>query len=90
MKRELTLYTQPNCMYCDIMKSKLDEWGYKYTVKNIQQDDAAKAFIVLDEGHRTVPQLYYGHFHINRNIDTENFTLNDLQQYIGHLDEVKG
>ena len=28
MKRELTLYTQPDCMYCDMMKTKLDQWGY--------------------------------------------------------------
>ncbi len=89
MKHELTLYTQTNCVYCDIMKAKLDEWGYKYNVKNIKEDDNAKAFIVLDEGHKTVPQLYYGKTHINPNINTEEFTQGILEQYIGHLDEVK-
>ena len=89
MKHELILYTQPNCVYCDMMKSKLDEWGYKYNVKNIKEDDAAKAFIVLDEGHKTVPQLYYGKTNVNRNVSTEEFTQNILEQYIGHLDEVK-
>jgi len=89
MKHELTLYTQTNCVYCDIMKSKLDEWGYKYNVKNIQEDDNARAFIVLDEGHKTVPQLYYGKTNVNRNVNTEEFTQNILEQYIGHLDEVK-
>ena len=89
MKHELTLYTQTNCVYCDMMKAKLDEWGYKYNVKNIQKDDSAKAFIVLDEGHKTVPQLYYGKANVNRDVNTEEFTQNILEQYIGHLDEVK-
>jgi glutaredoxin len=89
MKHELTLYTQPNCMYCDMMKAKLNEWGYKYNVKNIQEDDAAKAFIVLDRGHRTVPQLHYGRMNINHGVNTEDFTQSILEQYIGHLDEIK-
>ena len=89
MKHELILYTQPNCVYCDMMKAKLDEWGYKYNVKNIQEDDNARAFIVLDEGHKTVPQLYYGKTNVNRNVNTEEFTQGILEQYIGHLDEVK-
>jgi len=80
MKHELTLYTQPNCVYCDMMKAKLDEWGYKYNVKNIQEDEAARAFIVLDERHKTVPQLYYGHFNVNRDVNTEEFTQNILEE----------
>jgi glutaredoxin len=71
------------------MKSKLDEWGYKYITKNIKADDAARAFLVLDEGHKTVPQLYYGNTHINPNINTKEYTQNILEQYIGHLDEIK-
>ena len=60
MKHTLTLYTQPNCMYCEMMKSKLDRWGYKSEIVNIQLDEQAKAFIVLDRGRKTAPQLYYG------------------------------
>lgn len=89
MKHTLTLYTQPNCMYCEMMKSKLDRWGYKYEIVNIKLDEQAKAFIVLDKGHKTVPQLYYGHANVNRGVDTEEFTQSILEQYIGHLDEVK-
>ena len=89
MKHELILYTQPNCVYCDMMKSKLDEWGYKYEVIDIQKYESAKTFIVLDEGHKTVPQLYYGKTNVNRNVNTEEFTQSILEQYIGHLDEVK-
>jgi glutaredoxin len=89
MKHTLTLYTQPDCMYCDMMKTKLEQWGYKYKTKDIKADADSRAFIVMDEGHRTVPQLYYGKTHINPNINTEEYTQSILEQYIGHLDEVK-
>jgi hypothetical protein len=36
-----------------------------------------------------VPQLYYGNSNVNRGVDTEEFTQSILEQYIGHLDEVK-
>jgi len=88
MKHELTLYTQTNCVYCDMMKTKLDQWGYRYNSVNIQEDAAGKTY-VLSEGHRTVPQLYYGKTHINPNINTEEYTQKILEQYIGHLDDVK-
>ena len=88
MKHELTLYTQPNCMYCDMMKTKLDRWGYRYEVVNIRLDESARSYI-KSEGHRTVPQLYYGKTHINPNINTEEYTQSILEQYIGHLDDVK-
>ena len=88
MKHQLTLYTQPNCMYCDMMKTKLDRWGYQYEVVNIRLDEAAKSYI-KSEGHKTVPQLYYGGTHINPNINTEEYTQSILEQYIGHLDDVK-
>ena len=87
MKHELTLYTQPNCMYCDMMKTKLDRWGYRYDIVNIRLDEKAKAYIKA-EGHKTVPQLYYGETHINPNINTEQDTLNLLEEYIGYLDSV--
>ena len=85
MKHQLTIYTKNNCMYCDIMKSKLDQWGYEYNVVNIQEDNVAKNYI-LSKGHKVVPQLYYDNVHVNPNIDTKNYTQNILEEYIGHLD----
>jgi glutaredoxin len=67
------------------MKSKLDEWGYKYEVNNIQEDEAARAFIVLDEGHKTVPQLYYGNFNVNRGVTTEEYTKEMLSESIERI-----
>lgn len=69
----LRLYTKNNCSFCDLMKNKLKNWGYEYEVINIQEDEEAKAFIVLDEGHKTVPQLYYNNINVNRGIDTRDF-----------------
>tara|TARA_E500000318_G_C3517378_1_gene194941 strand:+ start:400 stop:618 length:219 start_codon:yes stop_codon:yes gene_type:complete len=72
-----------------MMKSKLDNWGYKYEVIDIQKYESARAFIVLNQGLKTVPQLFYGNTHINPNIDTENYTLEILEEHIGHLDDIK-
>jgi len=55
---EIVLYTQDRCGYCVLLKNKLTEWGYSYTEKNIMYDAEAKKFI-KEEGHKTVPQLYY-------------------------------
>jgi glutaredoxin len=89
MNNELIVYTKNNCVYCDMMKAKLTEWGFDYSVVNIQEDSEAKAFIVLDQGHRTVPQLYYGLVNVNRDIDTENLTKDVVEDFIGYLDDVK-
>jgi len=78
----LRLYTKNNCVFCDMMKTKLTNWGYEYEVINIQEDEEAKAFIVLDEGHKTVPQLYYNNINVNRGIDTRDFNQSMLQEHM--------
>jgi glutaredoxin len=54
----LVLYTQDRCGYCVLLKNKLKDWGHSYTEKNITYDAESKEFI-RNEGHKTVPQLYY-------------------------------
>ena len=54
----LVLYTQDRCGYCLLLKNKLKDWGHSYTEKNITYNAEAKEFI-RNEGHKTVPQLYY-------------------------------
>jgi len=76
----LKIYTKNNCVFCDMMKTKLDLWGYEYEVINIQENEEAKAFIVLDEGHKTVPQLYYKHINVNRGVNTDEFTKSILEE----------
>lgn len=67
------LYTQNNCPFCVIMKDKLDDWGIKYEVINLHEQPDAKTFL-KENGHRTVPQLYYRNIHLNKDVDTVDFT----------------
>ena len=76
----LTLYTQSNCEYCDIMKMKLSGWGYQFDVVNIQMRTEAKGFLKI-AGHKTVPQLYWNKTHLNK-VDTLEFTKELLEKEI--------
>ena len=53
----LTLYTKNNCGYCLQAKAMLKNNDIPYTEVNIEEDAEAIAFVV-DEGHRTMPQIY--------------------------------
>ena len=54
----ITLYSKPNCPYCDQAKHYLTTNSIPYEVINIAEDAVAKEF-VLEQGHKTVPQIYY-------------------------------
>ena len=72
MSNTFKLYTQNNCPYCTIMAKKLDSWGVKYDLVNVSEDLEAKRFL-KENGHKTVPQLYWEDIHLNK-VDTEDFT----------------
>lgn len=72
MSNTFKLYTQNNCPYCTIMSKKLDSWGVKYDLVNVSEDLEAKRFL-KENGHKTVPQLYWEDIHLNK-VDTEDFT----------------
>jgi glutaredoxin 3 len=55
---KLTVYSKTHCPYCVKAKQYLSNIGIDYDEINIEQDDAAREFIVA-QGHRTVPQIYY-------------------------------
>lgn len=86
--KSIILYTQPNCSFCDLMKSMLDKTGYTYYTINIQSDPAALAFI-KKQGHRTVPQLYVGNSHINKKTNTNEYTAEELGLLVGEAIECK-
>lgn len=77
MSISFDLYTQSRCPYCDIMKQKLDEWGYEYNEINIQYSIEGKQFL-KDRGHKVVPQVYWGSTHINK-FDTMQMTQERLE-----------
>jgi glutaredoxin len=72
MSNSFRLYTQNDCPYCTIMKKKLDSWGLTYETINISYNIDGKLFL-KENGHRTVPQLYYDNIHLNK-VDTKDFT----------------
>ena len=74
MSNSIKLYTQNDCPYCVLMKKKLDSWGLSYETVNISYDTDAKMFL-KENGHRTVPQLYFKGIHLNK-VDTKDFTRN--------------
>lgn len=53
----ITVYSKNNCPYCVQAKNLLTMKGIAFEEVNLDNDPAAKEFIV-SEGHRTVPQIY--------------------------------
>ena len=55
----ITLYSKPNCPYCEAAKKWLTNHNFEYTTIDVTQDPEALAFL-KEKGHKTVPQLYKG------------------------------
>lgn len=53
----LTVYSKADCPFCDRAKALLTLKQVAYTEVRIDQDDQARQFII-EQGHRTVPQIY--------------------------------
>jgi len=53
----LTVYSKANCAFCDKAKNLLRLKGVAFEEVRIDLDSEAKQF-VIDQGHRTVPQIY--------------------------------
>lgn len=52
----ITIYTQPDCRYCDVAKKYLDSQEQDYAEVDVTKDALAKAYIV-DAGYQTTPTL---------------------------------
>jgi glutaredoxin 3 len=55
----LTVYSKNNCAFCVQAKNYLTQKNIPFQEIKIDENHEAKAFI-LDQGHRTVPQIYLG------------------------------
>lgn len=53
----LTVYSKNNCPFCVQAKNLLKLKNIAFEEINIEQDPTARQF-VLEQGHRTVPQIY--------------------------------
>jgi hypothetical protein len=58
------------------MQHKLEQWGVDYELINISENAGAKIDLKM-AGHKTVPQLYFRHVHLNK-VDTKDFELIDM------------
>ena len=85
---KLTLYTQDDCQYCNVLKRKLLEWNYSYREVNVSYDLFAKDFL-KNEGHRTVPQLYWNNSHLNK-MPTLELQKRDIEAEINYEDYIGG
>lgn len=54
----ITVYSKSYCPYCDGAKAYLHKIGEQYEVIDVTHDDEKKNWL-KEQGHRTVPQIYY-------------------------------
>lgn len=54
----LTVYSKENCPYCVQAKNLLTKRNIAFEEVRVDLDSDARQFIV-NEGHRTVPQIYH-------------------------------
>jgi len=55
----LTVYSKNYCPFCDKAKHLLKTKSINFTEVKIDEDNDAREWL-LEQGHRTVPQLYLG------------------------------
>ena len=80
----LKLYSQNNCIWCRKLEETLTDWGFEYELFNISLDEESKQFM-KEEGHKTVPQLYYKGKDVMQG-KSENLTSGGLQDNIDRVE----
>ena len=56
---KLTVYTKPDCPYCDMAKALLESKGVDYTTVNVGSQPEARDYLI-EQGLRSVPQIFNG------------------------------
>jgi glutaredoxin 3 len=57
--KNIIIYSKDFCPYCIRAKKYLDSLGIPYVERNIGMDPDLREWLKA-QGHRTVPQIYYG------------------------------
>ncbi|NWL21416.1 glutaredoxin 3 [Pseudomonas umsongensis] len=60
---EVTMYTTTTCPYCRSAKRLLDAKGIAYKEIDVRSVDV-KTEMVSRSGRRTVPQIFFGNWHV--------------------------
>lgn len=55
----LTVYSKNHCPFCDKAKHYLKTNGFEYEEIKIDENPEAREWLI-NEGHRTAPQIYLG------------------------------
>lgn len=55
----ITVYSKPQCPFCDRAKQLLESRGVEYTVIDVSETPGAREYLVA-QGLRSVPQIYRG------------------------------
>lgn len=55
--KKIQVYTKNMCGYCTQAKNYLTNKGIEFETINIEENPEAREF-VINEGHRTMPQVY--------------------------------
>lgn len=58
------IYSKKVCPYCDNAKALLKSKGYSYTEVMVDQDQDALENMIKITNRRTVPQIFFGQYHI--------------------------
>jgi glutaredoxin len=59
---EIVVYTQTNCPGCIAVKANLKRLNIGFTEVRVDLDDEARMFLI-QQGHKSVPQVYVGGIH---------------------------
>ena len=54
----LKVYTKPDCMYCVLTKSILEQYQIPFSIIDVSLQTESLAFL-KSKGHTSVPQIYY-------------------------------
>ena len=54
----LKVYTKPDCMYCVLTKSILEQYQIPFSIIDVTMQTESLNFL-KSAGHTTVPQIYY-------------------------------
>lgn len=80
----ITIYSKPNCGYCDAAKNWLSANSFEFEAVDITADNDAYAFVV-GAGHKSVPQIYNnGEILVEGGFQgLKNITANVLREKLG-------
>ena len=79
----ITVYSKNNCPYCARAKQLLENKNVPYVEVNIEYDQDARQMLV-DQGLRSVPQIFYGYELIPGGFDGLSKQSNDFFEKVKH------